>query len=79
MIILWSNKYEAAEIVQSVPAELSVVLAWVAVMFVETMAMNEDFQYTATKLHVTTWALLHCFKTRINSNFVQKVRENSIR
>jgi len=50
MIFLWSNKYEEAEIMQSVRAGRSVVLARVAAMFVETMAMNENFQYIATKL-----------------------------
>lgn len=80
MIFLWSNKYEAAGIVLSVRAGVSVVLVRVAARFLETMAMNESFQYLAKKeLQVTTWTLLHFFKTRGNSSFVPKVRETSIR
>jgi len=50
VIFLWSNKYEAAGIVQSVCAGRSVVLVRVAARFLETMAMNENFQYLAKKI-----------------------------
>jgi hypothetical protein len=67
---MWSNMYEAPEIVHSVRARRSVVLARVAAKFLETMAMNENLQYIAKKMQVKTWALLPCFKTRDNSKFV---------
>jgi hypothetical protein len=79
MIFLWSNMYEAAVIVQSVRAGRSVVLVRVAARFLETMAMNENLQYIAKKLQVTTWALSHCFKTSDNSSFVPLVKGISIR